>query len=101
MEKERTYGVWVVRKSTFMFGYAEAWCKENGKTLEFDTKEVVKDFVKEISGCVTANVHYYVWEKELEPDAIRKRVAPPENQKGKNKLKQKVGKEQKRNRECR
>lgn len=36
MENEKTYGVWAVRNGTSMFGYAEAWCKENGKTLEFD-----------------------------------------------------------------
>jgi hypothetical protein len=29
MENEKTYGVWAVRNGTSMFGYAEAWCKEN------------------------------------------------------------------------
>ncbi len=101
MENEKTYGVWAVRNGTSMFVYAEAWCKENGKTLEFDTKEAAEDFVKETSGYTTANVHYYVREKEPEPDAVRKRAAPPENQKGKNKLQQKAGKKQKQNREFR
>lgn len=56
--------------------------------------------MKEISSCTTANVHYYVREKEPELNAIRK-AAQPENQKGKNKPEQKAGKKQKRNRECR
>ena len=35
MEKETTYGVWAVRSGASIFGRAEAWCKEDGKPLEF------------------------------------------------------------------
>lgn len=38
MEKEKTYDVWAVRSGVSIFDHAEAWCKENGKPLEFDTK---------------------------------------------------------------
>ena len=35
MEKEKIYGVWAVRSGASIFGRAEAWCKEDGKPLEF------------------------------------------------------------------
>ena len=37
MGNETTYGVWAVRSGASIFGHAEAWCKEDGKPLEFDT----------------------------------------------------------------
>lgn len=40
MEKRKTYGVWAVRSSASMFGFAAAWCKEDGRTLEFDTEKM-------------------------------------------------------------
>ena len=40
--------------------------------LEFDSKEAAEAFAKEISAYTTANVHYYVREKEPEPGAVRK-----------------------------
>jgi len=40
MGKETTYGVWAVRSGASIFGHAEAWCKEDGKPLEFDGEKV-------------------------------------------------------------
>ena len=67
MEKKRTYGVWAVRSSTSIFGPAQSWCKENGKPLEFDTKAAAENYAKEANEHTTANVRYYVKEKEPEP----------------------------------
>jgi len=92
MEKEKAYGVWMVRNDASIFDRAEAWCKDEGKPSEFDTKEAVGDYVKEISDYITANVHYYVREKGPEPGAIKKRVATAGESEGK---------KQKKNRECR
>ena len=75
MEKRKTYGVWAVRSSASMFGYAAAWCKEDGRTLEFDTEKMAQDYAAEMNGKTTANVHYYAQEKEPEPGAVRKTAA--------------------------
>lgn len=78
MEKEKTYGVWAVRSGSSIFGHAEAWCKEDGKPLEFDTRAVAENYAKEANEHTTANVRYYVKEKEPEPGAVRKSTAQPD-----------------------
>ena len=78
MEKKLTYGVWAVRSSTSIFGPAQSWCKENGKPLEFDTKAAAENYAKEANEHTTANVRYYVKEKEPEPGAFRKGTSQPE-----------------------
>lgn len=78
MEKKLTYGVWAVRSSTSIFGPAQSWCKENGKPLEFDTKADAENYAKEANEHTTANVRYYVKEKEPEPGAVRKGTSQPE-----------------------
>ena len=78
MERKRTYGVWAVRSSTSIFGPAQSWCKENGKPLEFDTKAAAENYAKEANEHTTANVRYYVKEKEPEPGAVRKGTSQPE-----------------------
>ncbi len=78
MEKEKTYGVWAERSGASMFGYAAAWCKEDGKPLEFDTEKMAQDYAAEMNGKTTANVHYYAREKEPEPGAVRKTAAQEE-----------------------
>ncbi len=78
MEKKRTYGVWAVRSSTSIFGPAQSWCKENGKPLEFDTKAAAENYAKEANEHTTANVRYYVKEKEPEPGAVRKGTSQSE-----------------------
>ena len=78
MERKRTYGVWAVRSSTSIFGPAQSWCKENGKPLEFDTKAAAENYAKEANEHTTANVRYYVKEKEPEPGAVRKGTSQSE-----------------------
>ena len=67
MEKEKTYGVWAVRSAASIFGRAESWCKEDGRPLEFASQEAAEAYAKECNSRTTANVHYYVKEKEPEP----------------------------------
>lgn len=75
MGKETVYGVWAVRSGASIFGHAEAWCKEDGKPLEFDSRETAEAYAREMNSKTTANVHYYAQEKEPEPDAVRKTSA--------------------------
>lgn len=46
---------------------AQSWCKENGKPLEFDTKAAAENYAKEANEHTTANVRYYVKEKNRSP----------------------------------
>ena len=78
MGKEKVYGVWAVRSGSSIFGRAEGWCKEDGKPLEFDSEKAAQDYADEAGRHATANVHYYVEEKEPEPGAIKKRAAQPD-----------------------
>lgn len=75
---EQTYGVWAVRSAASIFGHAESWCKEDGKPLEFDSREAAETYAREMNSRITANVHYYVRNKEPEPGAVKKRAAQPE-----------------------
>jgi hypothetical protein len=75
MEKGKTYGVWAVRSGASIFGHAAAWCREDGKTLEFDTEKMAQDYAAEMNRKTTANVHYYAQEKEPEPGAVQKTAA--------------------------
>ena len=73
MEKETTYGVWAVRSGASIFGQAEAWCKEDGKPAGICLPGGGRGLRKgNASSHTTANVHYYVKEKEPEPGAVRK-----------------------------
>ncbi len=78
MGKEKVYGVWAVRSGSSIFGRAEGWCKEDGKPLEFDSEKAAQDYADEAGRHATANVRYYVEEKEPEPGAIKKRAAQPD-----------------------
>ena len=49
MGKETTYGVWAVRSGASIFGHAEAWCKEDGKPLEFDTREAAEAYARKMN----------------------------------------------------
>ena len=46
--EQKTYGVWEVRGSGSVFGAAQAWCKENGKPLEFDSENAAKTYAAEL-----------------------------------------------------
>lgn len=78
MEKEKVYGVWAGRSAASIFGRAESWCKSNGRLLEFENRKDAEDYAKEANSHTTANVHYYVREKEPEPGALRKPAAQPD-----------------------
>lgn len=70
---EKVYGVWAVRRSASIFGHAEAWCKENGRTLEFESRKDAEIYAQNANAeTASANVHYYVREKQSERNAIRK-----------------------------
>lgn len=69
---QKTYGVWAVRYCSSIFGHAQAWCKEDGKIIEFDSEDAAKAYASELNEKTTANVRYYVKEKEPEPGAVRK-----------------------------
>lgn len=75
---EKTYGVWAVRSAASIFGHAEAWCKEDGKPLEFETREAAEAYARDANSHATGNVRYYAREKESEPGAIRKRAERPD-----------------------
>ena len=78
MKREKTYGVWAVRSAASIFGRAESWCKEDGKPLEFASQEAAEAYAKECNSRTTANVHYFVKEKEPEPGAVRKDGTQPD-----------------------
>ncbi len=78
IEKEKTYGVWAVRSAASIFGRAESWCKEDGRPLEFASHEAAEAYAKECNSHTTANVHYFVKEKEPEPGAVRKDGIQPD-----------------------
>lgn len=80
MEKGKIYGVWAVRSGASIFGHAAAWCKEDGRPLEFDTEKMAQDYAAEMNRKTTANVHYYAQEKEPEPGAVRKTAAQAQQQ---------------------
>ena len=46
---EQVYGVWAVRSDASMFGHAEAWCKEDGRPLEFESLEAAQAYALELT----------------------------------------------------
>ena len=75
---EQVYGVWAVRSAASMFGHAEAWCKEDGRPLEFESLEAAQAYALELNRKATANVRYFVKEKEPEPNAVRVPASQPD-----------------------
>lgn len=75
---EHVYGVWAVRSAASMFGHAEAWCKEDGRPLEFESLEAAQAYTQELNRKATANVRYFVKEKEPEPNAVRVPASQPD-----------------------
>ena len=78
MKWNRVYGVWAVRSAASMFGHAEAWCKEDGRPLEFESLEAAQAYALELNRKTTANVRYFVKEKEPEPNAVRVPASQPD-----------------------
>ena len=79
---EQIYGVWAVRSAASMFGHAEAWCKEDGRPLEFESLEAAQAYALELNRKATANVRYFVKEKEPEPNAVRVPASQPDIEAG-------------------
>ena len=75
---EQVYGVWAVRSAASMFGHAEAWCKEDGRPLEFESLEAAQAYALELNRKATANIRYFVKEKEPEPNAVRVPASQPD-----------------------
>lgn len=75
MENKKIYGVWAVRSAASIFGRAEAWCKEDGRPIEFDTLEAAEAYARNLNNRTTANVRYSALEKEPEPGAVRKNTS--------------------------
>lgn len=75
---EQVYGVWAVRSAASMFGHAEAWCKEDGCPLEFESLEAAQAYALELNRKATVNVRYFVKEKEPEPNAVRVPALQPD-----------------------
>ena len=75
---EHVYGVWAVRSAASMFGHAEAWCKEDGRPLEFESLEAAQAYALELNRKATVNVRYFVKEKEPEPNAVRVPASQPD-----------------------
>ena len=61
-----------------MVAHAEAWCKEDGRPLEFESLEAAQAYALELNRKATANVRYFVKEKEPEPNAVRVPAAQPD-----------------------
>lgn len=58
------YGVWAVRYATSVFGAAEAWAKEGGVSLIFDTLEEAEAKAKAMNAATTTpNVRYFAKER--------------------------------------
>lgn len=55
---EQVYGVWAVRSAASMFGHAEAWCKEDGRPLEFESLEAAQAYALELNRKATVNIRY-------------------------------------------
>ena len=75
---EQVYGVWAVRSAASMFGHVEAWCKEDGRPLEFESLEAAQAYALELNRKATVNVRYFVKEKEPEPNAVRVPASQPD-----------------------
>ena len=68
---DRVYGVWAVRSGSSMFGHAEAWCKDHGKVIEFESVTEAEKYAAELNKDATPNCHYHVMSKQHDRDSIR------------------------------
>ena len=68
---ETVYGVWAVRSGNSIFGYAEAWCKDHGKVIEFESRAEAEKYASERNKETSYNCHYYVRPKQHERDSVK------------------------------
>ncbi len=84
---EKVYGVWAVRSAQSIFGHAEAWCKDDGKPLEFPTYEAAAAYAAELNRMTTANVHYYPKERRSVKEHLKEDHPKPSPNKGSHPIK--------------
>ena len=65
------YGVWAVRSGSSIFGHAEAWCKDHGKVIEFESRAEAEKYASERNKETSYNCHYYVRPKQHERDSVK------------------------------
>ena len=68
---ETVYGVWAVRSGNSIFGHAEAWCKDHGKVIEFESRATAEKYAAERNKETTFNCHYYVRPKQHERGSVK------------------------------
>ncbi|WP_270809991.1 hypothetical protein [Hungatella effluvii] len=65
-EEVKKYGIWAVRSASSVGGAAQAWLKENGKPLQYDTYAEAADMAEYYNTeCYSKNVNYYPEEMKL------------------------------------
>lgn len=65
LSMDKKYGVWAVRSAASVCGAAQSWCKQGGKSMEFDTMEQAERYAKQLNeSCYSPNVHYAAKEME-------------------------------------
>lgn len=68
---EKVYGVWAVRSDNSMFGHAEAWCKDNGKVIEFDSAKEAEKYAAQLNAEATPNCRYHVMSKQHDRNSVK------------------------------
>ncbi len=84
---EKTYGVWAVRSAQSIFGHKEAWCKDDGKPLEFPSYEAAAAYAAELNRKTTVNVHYYPKERQSVKEHLKEERPKPNHNKNTHPLK--------------
>ena len=68
---DKVYGVWAVRSGSSIFGHAEAWCKDHGKVIEFESKAEAEKYAAECNAEATPNCRYRVMAKRHDRDSVK------------------------------
>lgn len=68
---DTVYGVWAVRSGNSMFGPAQAWCKDNGKVIEFESKADAEKYAAKRNAETTSNCHYHAMTKQHDRDSVK------------------------------
>lgn len=64
---KKKFGIWAVRSAASVYGAAEAWLKDGGRPLLFDTLEEADGHAQYLNaGRASTNIRYYA--KEAEPE---------------------------------
>lgn len=68
---DKVYGVWAIRSGNSIFGHAEAWCKDHGKVIEFESKTEAEKYAAERNAETSSNCHYHVMSKRHDHDSVK------------------------------